>query len=92
MKTGAWVSDSPRWCDKCEAYGLHHTDRHPATGEAAYVPSLLEYAQVIEWMEDHPTGDSLPEGLRAPFADALNRAALGRVAAAMSRACDTENE
>lgn len=21
--------DSPRWCAKCDAWGEHHTDRHP---------------------------------------------------------------
>ena len=22
--------DSPRWCERCQAHGDHHTDRHPA--------------------------------------------------------------
>jgi hypothetical protein len=21
--------DSPRWCKRCQAWGEHHTDRHP---------------------------------------------------------------
>lgn len=23
------MSDSPRWCEACNAFGNHHTDRHP---------------------------------------------------------------
>lgn len=23
------TTDSPRWCAKCQAWGEHHTDRHP---------------------------------------------------------------
>lgn len=24
------MADSPRWCDRCQRWGDHHTDRHPA--------------------------------------------------------------
>lgn len=26
------ATDSPRWCATCNAYGDHHTERHPLTG------------------------------------------------------------
>ena len=29
------MTDSPRWCAVCDAYGNHHTDRHVSRGRAA---------------------------------------------------------
>lgn len=26
------AADSPRWCEVCQAWGDHHTDRHPNRG------------------------------------------------------------
>jgi hypothetical protein len=34
--------DSPRWCDKCQAWGDHHTDRHPDARQAMTVAVRIE--------------------------------------------------
>lgn len=43
--------DSPRWCETCQAYGDHHTDRHPAVvvpGEPTSINEMTKLWQLAE--------------------------------------------
>jgi hypothetical protein len=66
-----------------------------------YVPTLLEYAKVIDWLwgerhnQIHPTGvhmSDFPDGLTKPFEDALRRASLSRVANKMAESLEVSDE
>jgi hypothetical protein len=60
-----------------------------------YVPTLLQYAEVIAWLDERrkvwigtsPTM-AMPEHLKRAYADAIRRESLGRVAKAMQAAED----
>jgi hypothetical protein len=55
-----------------------------------YIPTLLEYAQVIEWMADHPKIiEGMPPTIQKPFRDAVQR--LYRMAIIMEMAIIIEN-
>lgn len=57
-----------------------------AEAEVEYVPTLGEYAAVIEWLESQRgmhQFKSIPRHLRRAFDDAMHRAGLRRVARAM---------
>jgi hypothetical protein len=73
----------------------------PGITEAGYPPTLLQYAEVIAWLDEaYPDMAAIndfacrkvPEHLKAAFDDAIQREALGRVAKAMQAAEDREEE
>lgn len=45
--------------------------------------TMLQYAQVIEWLDNNRDCGPVPDHLSAAYDDAIQRAALGRVAKAM---------
>lgn len=54
---------------------------------AEYIPTIGEYAEVIEWLVDYP-GQELPQHMRKAYDDALQRAEMRRLARSMGDAAD----
>lgn len=48
--------------------------------------TMLQYAQLIEWLDGQRESRPVPDHLKAVYDDAIQRAALGRVAKAMEEA------
>lgn len=48
-----------------------------------YVPTLLQYAEVIVWLDEQARADPIPEYLKRAYDDAVQRESLDRVAKAM---------
>ena len=51
--------------------------------DPGYVPSLLDYAYLIEWLNDKPDDAPMPERFKPLLYDALERARLGYLARIM---------
>ena len=66
-----------------------------------YIPTLLEYAKVIDWLwserhnQIHPVGvhmSDFPDDLAMIFGDALNRVGLSRLADKMAENLEVSDE
>lgn len=70
----------------CES--AHGQDDPRDAVPAEYVPTLLEYAEVIAWLDEPDRMDPMPVRLHRAYDDAIRRASFGRVAKAMRAAED----
>lgn len=57
-----------------------------------YVPTLLEYAEVIAWLDEPDRMDPMPVRLHRAYDDAIRQASFGRVARAMQAAEDAGDD
>lgn len=46
------MADSPRWCETCNAYGDHHTDRHEHMVNDAPLPEVFRINGVEHSVQD----------------------------------------
>lgn len=56
----------------------------------AYVPTLGEYAEIIEWLVTNPN-EEVPKHMRRVFDDAMERAGMRRFAQSMEDAVDAHH-